>query len=50
MITSTEKIQDCSTGWQSSAASLSVMYSEFMHTGTAINFEQYCETMGKVKA
>jgi len=49
MITSTEKIQDCSTGWQSSAANLSVVYSEFMHTGTAINFEQYCETMGKLK-
>ena len=48
-ITSTEKIQDCSTGWQSSAANLSVVYSEFMHTGTAINFEWYCGTLGKLK-
>jgi len=49
MITSTEKIQDCSTGWQSSAANLSAVYSEFMHTGTAINFEWYCETLGKLE-
>jgi len=49
-INSAEKIQDCSICWQSSAANLSAVYSEFMHTGTAINFEWYCETMGKLKA
>jgi hypothetical protein len=49
-ITSTEKIQDCTIFWQSSAATLSVVYSEFMHTGTAINYEWYCETLGQLKA
>jgi hypothetical protein len=49
-IISTEKIQDCSIGWQSSAANLSFVYSEFMHTGKVINFEWYCETLGKLKA